>query len=300
MLDRKGIFSFLAITFGITYSIEIALILAGFRIIPGQSSYKQLIIAAVMWAPGLATVVTARWITREGLSLANLRLGPWKPYLANALLIPAIFVMIYALTWLLGLAQPDWQLVQFQDIFRQAGMQMPPMPSPLLVLALIFLASLFPAPLLNGLIAFGEELGWRGYLLPKLMPLGKTKAYLLTGIVWGLWHLPLVLVGFTYPGYPLLGALAFTFLLTGLGIYLNELTLRYRSSFLAGWVHGIFNSQKLGLWALLFPTLNPLLGGFAGLIGILAWFALGMWQVRRGDAAAASLQMKPAQGPAAL
>ena len=38
-----------------------------------------------------------------------------------------------------------------------------------------------------------KELGWRGYLLPKLMPLGEKKALLISGLIWGLWHAPQVL-----------------------------------------------------------------------------------------------------------
>jgi hypothetical protein len=43
-------------------------------------------------------------------------------------------------------------------------------------------------------------------------------------------------------------------LTTALGVYINELTLRYRSTILAGWLHGLFNSQGYGIWRILFPT----------------------------------------------
>jgi hypothetical protein len=43
----------------------------------------------------------------------------------------------------------------------------------------------------------------------------------------------------------------------------------------------VFNSQKLGVWAVLFPAVNPLIGGFAGLVGIVVWLLLGLWQMRR-------------------
>lgn len=212
----------------------------------------------------------------------NVRFGSWSPYLASGLLIPFCFIIIYGITWLLGLGQPDWQLQQFQEMVSEAaGVELPAMPSPLLILPLIFIGSLIAAPIVNGLFGFGEELGWRGYLLPKLMPLGKLRAYLLVGLVWGFWHLPLLLIGFTYPGYPLPGVLAFIALTIAFGVYLNELTLHHRSSILAGWVHGVFNSQKLGVWALLFPQVNPLLGGYAGLIGITVWLVLGVWEMRR-------------------
>jgi membrane protease YdiL (CAAX protease family) len=41
-------------------------------------------------------------------------------------------------------------------------------------------------------LSLGEELGWRGYLLPRLLPLGRTPALLVTGLVWAAWHLPLI------------------------------------------------------------------------------------------------------------
>ncbi len=281
-IDRRGIFSFLAITFVVTYVIEGALILGGFRIVPGATSWGQYIILAVMWVPGVAAVLTVKLITREGFGALRLRFGSWRPYAIAALIVPACFLVIYLLTWLLGLGQPDWKFTSFLDqIAKQSAGEMPPMPSPFLVWPAIFFATLVVAPFFNGLFGFGEELGWRGYLLPKLMPLGKPRAYGLLGLIWGLWHLPLVLVGFTYPGHPLLGVLMFVGLTSTFGIYLNELTLRHRSSILAGWAHGVFNSQKLGAWALLFPCVNPLLGGYAGVLGLGVWLALGLFEARR-------------------
>jgi len=58
------------------------------------------------------------------------------------------------------------------------------------------------------LLAFGEEFGWRGYLLPKLLPLGEVKAALIVGLIWGPWHLPLLIVGLNYPGQPIIAVLA--------------------------------------------------------------------------------------------
>ncbi len=281
-LDTKGIASFLLITFGVTYAIEGVLILSGFRITKLPAAYGQLIIAAVMWVPALATVLTVRFVTREGFAVVNLRFGSWRPYFISALLVPICFVVIYGVTWLLGFGRPDWRLEQFvATVGSAAGSDPPVLPSPAFVLSVLFVVTLVIAPFVNGLLALGEEMGWRGYLLPKLMVLGKLRAYLLVGIVWGLWHLPLIVIGFTYPGHPVLGTLAFIALTITFGMYLNELTLHYRSSILAGWVHGVFNSQKLGVWILLFPTVNSLVGGFAGIVGIMVWLSLGLREMRR-------------------
>ncbi len=282
MIDRKGIFSYLIITFTLTYAIEGALIWSGFRIGEQPALYGQLAIVGVMWVPALATALTVKLITHEGFAGANLRFGSWRPYLKTALVIPTIFALIYALTWLLGLGQPDWQLQTMRDLMSAAGADLSRMPQPATIILGTLAATLLITPFLNSLVGFGEELGWRGFLLPKLMPLGKARAYLLMGVIWGMWHAPLVVIGFNYPGYPILGILWMIGLTTTLGIYINELSLRHRSSILAAWMHGVFNSQGYGIWRLLFPAVNPLLGGMTGLVAILVWFALGVWEIRRG------------------
>ena len=67
---------------------------------------------------------------------------------------------------------------------------------------------------------------------------------------------------------------------TALSIFMNELTLRYRSSILAGWIHGVFNGQGYGIWRILFNDVNPLLGGMTGLVGIAVWLLVGLGTVR--------------------
>ena len=282
MLNRKGILSFLLITFGITYGIEFILILNGVRFDPMTQTQAQLVVAALMWVPAFATLITMRFVTHEKASLLNLRFGPLKPYLQAAWLVSALFILVYGLTWLFGLDKPDWYLVAFQEMVAKyaQGKEVSPMPSPWVILPALYFASLLTAPILNTLFAPGEEIGWRGYLLPQLMPLGKPRAYLLLGLIWSAWHWPLIWIGFDYGQSNFLAAiLVFSGLTTGLGIFLNELTLRYKSSILAGFAHSVFNSQRLGVWGLLFPGGNPLLGGCVGLIGVLTWLALGLWQI---------------------
>jgi hypothetical protein len=281
MIDRRGITAFLLITFGITYAIEGTLILAGFRLTGIPPLYGPLVVGAVMWVPAVATVLTVKVVTHEGFAITNLRIGAVRPFLTSALVVPACFIATYALTWCLGLGQPDWSLAGFRAMMASTGVKTATMPSSAVILPAIFLAGVCLGPTINGIFGFGEEFGWRGYLLPKLMPLGKPKAYALVGVAWGLWHAPLIVVGFNYPGYPLLGIVGMVVMTTALGVYINELTLRTRSSILAGWIHGAFNGQAYGIWRLLFPHVNPLLGGFTGVVGVAVWLVPGLWEAWR-------------------
>jgi hypothetical protein len=289
MLDRKGIASFVAIAFGLTWLIEGIMILGGLRspavgktAAGGGGSAMAfigpLVLGGMMWMPALATLFTTRFVTREGLAIANIRLGPWRPYFVSALTVPALFLVTYVLSAVLCGVAPDWRFAGFS---RSVGIDPSTLSPPAVAVAGLFLGSTILAPFLNGVFGFGEELGWRGYLLPKLMPLGKPKAYAILGIIWGLWHAPLILVGLNYPGHPFLGVLGMIGVTTALGIYLNEQTLRHRSSILAGWIHGAFNCQVYGVWRVLFPDMDPLLGGFTGVVGIAIWTIFGLWDMRR-------------------
>ncbi len=278
-IQYKGILWFLAITFSITYGIELILMSKG--VSPIVYGLGQYVVAAVMWVPGLAALITVKFITKEKLSLLNIRFGNWRGYASSALLIPLCFICIYFLTYLFGMGTPDWGLESLKKIFKKGGVDVPEIPDPKITWTALYASTLFVAPIINTVFGFGEELGWRGFLLPRLMPLGKLKAYVILGIIWGLWHFPLIWAGFMYPGHPFLGMVMFTLMTTVFGAYMNEMTLKHESSILAGWLHGIFNSQRLGIWTLLMPGVNPLFGGFSGIIGLTVWTLLLVFVIKQ-------------------
>ncbi len=74
-----------------------------------------------------------------------------------------------------------------------------------LIVAIQIAISFTLGPLINTLLALGEELGWRGFLLPSLLPLGQWRAILMSGLIWGVWHAPAILQGHNYPSQPVLG-----------------------------------------------------------------------------------------------
>jgi uncharacterized protein len=132
--------------------------------------------------------------------------------------------------------------------------------------------AILTAPLLNALPTFGEEFGWRGYLLPKLMPLGGAKAILLSGIIWGVWHWPVILMGYNfgmdYFGAPILGPLMMVWFTIVSGALFGWVTIKTASVWPAVIGHGALNG--IAALSLVFVAGEPssLLGPTpVGLIG---------------------------------
>ncbi len=102
--------------------------------------------------------------------------------------------------------------------------------------------------IIGSFAAFGEEGGWRGYMMPKLIKImGRKRALLLGGIIWGLWHAPLTCIGHNfgtdYPGFPYVGILLMCIFCTLLGILLTFLTEMSGSVWPAVFVHAIGNAS---------------------------------------------------------
>lgn len=121
----------------------------------------------------------------------------------------------------------------------------------------------------NAVLGFGEEFGWRGYLLWELAPLGFWKASFAIGLLWGLWHAPLVYIGLNYPSYPLIGIIVFTVVCMAISPLFTFVVLKGRSVLPAALLHGVFNAGGfLGLVATdeaMFRELVASEGGIAGL-----------------------------------
>ncbi len=102
---------------------------------------------------------------------------------------------------------------------------------------------------LNGIIAVGEELAWRGFLQNVLIDkLGMTKGIILLGLLWSFWHLPVFLAGHNEPEYPILGTFVIQPIrLVALSFFWAWLTLTCRSFIPAALAHGALNSIQEGI-----------------------------------------------------
>jgi len=118
--------------------------------------------------------------------------------------------------------------------------------------------------IINAIFAFGEELGWRGYLLKTLQNKKLFPVSLIIGIVWGLWHFPLILIGHNYPQHPVTGVgmmIIFCILLSPVMIYI---VIKSKSVITAAIFHGINNAIG-GVTVLYIVGGNDLLNGVCGL-----------------------------------
>ena len=141
----------------------------------------------------------------------------------------------------------------------------------LLVLVQIGQALIF-GPLINIIFTMGEELGWRGFLLPKLLPLGQWKALLVSGAIWGIWHAPAIVQGHNYPDHPILGILLMIVFCILLGIIIGWMYLNTRSPWVAALAHGSINAWAGLPFLFLKPGFDTALGG--ALTSIPGWIVM--------------------------
>lgn len=286
-VDWRRVLVFCALAFAISGSAAFYLAqIGGLAALGGVQGY---LVLGLWYMPGpaLAHLLT-RLVTREGWQGLWLRprfRAGWRMWLV-AWFAPALIIIAGAALYFAIFPQYfDRTLSTARGLLEQASAAGTPVPfGPEVLILIQVVQGVVIAPVLNALPTLGEEFGWRAYLQPKLMPLGWRRAMLVMGVVWGVWHWPIVALGYNYglayAGAPWLGMLAFVWFTFTFGTLLGWLTLRGGSVWPAVIGHGALN----GIAAL--PALfvqgepNPLLGplGHGVVAGIpLALLALWLW-----------------------
>jgi len=212
----------------------------------------------IMIFPALIAIIL-RLVFADGFKNSGFRFGKFKNYLymlSVIVIFTGISILINALIY--G-KSPDWQLANMGT----HGLTLIGKPAS----AGLFWTFQF---LIIGLVAnltfpiimmLGEEYGWRSYLLPKLLPLGFGKANIIVGVIWGIWHAPVILMGYNYGMYAWTGVILFIIVTTILGTLFNYMYVRGNSVILVAVGHGWFNG--------LIPSVI-LLTGFMGKETIIA------------------------------
>ncbi|MGV1008918.1 MAG: CPBP family intramembrane glutamic endopeptidase [Dermatophilaceae bacterium] len=237
---------------------------------------------AMMVTPTVAAVTATFLVLRPTHRARYVGLVPLRPvarlvrFLVIALIGPPLFVFAAVLVagWF-GVAQVDPSLDAFADAIARSDPSGQSALSGLSTsaLTLILLATILINSIAGSVSAFGEELGWRGFLLPTLRPLGTWPALVLTGVIWGLWHAPLILLGYNYGRGDVLGLLYMVVLCVLLGALLGWLRMRSASVWPAAVAHGAFNASSPVAFVL---VANPSSGISTPVIGWTGWLVLAL------------------------
>lgn len=277
-VDWKGIAGFVVLTFLITWPVELAAYAQGVRYVvtPSGADPRGLwLLAAVAFIPAFAAWIVRSTLTKEGFGSAGLRFGPWQYYALVWIGMPWLYFIIYALTAVAGAGHFDPSLRAATEVLQHSGRRLDL--AQFLTLTLAWTLSV--GIIFNMIFTFGEEFGWTGFLFPKLLPLGRWRATALYGVIWGLWHAPLVLggfiYGFAYGGFPVTGIVMTCFWTIAVGSIQAALRIRSNSVVLTTFFHSAFNSQARGIVLFLVFGVTPLIGGTTGVIGIVVTALIG-------------------------
>lgn len=198
------------------------------------------LVYGLMWTPGIASIV-ARLVFREGFRDVSFRVGGkagWRAIALAWLLPPVLGAVVYGLAWATGLA--SFGVPALADV----GLSGHGQPARLAILLGI---SLTLASALSLVSAAGEEIGWRGYLLTRLVEAEVPRPVLLSGVVWAVWHLPLVVSG-QYAAGPsrALSAVVFVLTVVGIGFVMGWMRLTTGSVWPAVVLHAVWNAVIQG------------------------------------------------------
>jgi len=279
-IDRKRIFIFVGITYGITIALALVVFFNGglYSRYPVEKAHlASLLLAATMFAPAVANIAT-RLATREGWSNTflrpNLRRG-WPFYLA-AWSLPIMAIIVGgAIYYLLFPGKFDLSM----PWARAAGV-ISATDTWSVVMSRTIVGSLLYTPI-TIFVMFGEEFGWRAYLLPKLMPLGPRKAVLLMGAIWAVFHWPIIFMGWNYGlgywGAPVAGPLLFVLVLIVESAFYAWVTLRTGSVWPACIAHAASNFVGPLMAYFLRGEWDKLIGpSTVGIVGVLGYALLAL------------------------
>ena len=210
---------------------------------------------------GLLILIVLRFVAgRDAMAQVGLAWGKGRYWLLFGFGIIAYYVLQSVLNAAFGLGS--------------SKLAPPPNPPGLHLSQNVFLLiagvqSVLLAPILAIVIAFGEEYGWRGYLQNELFKMGRVRGVLLLGLIWGAWHWPLILMGYNYPGHPLLGLLLMALYTIGLAIVLGYAVLKTGSVLLAAYLHALNNQVVAFILAMGFKPFDNAFSFDIGIYGVV-------------------------------
>lgn len=279
----------LYILFSFAFSWTVALIM-GLAHISIDSILGTILLAGLyMPGPALATFVIQKFIYKEGF-----RQYGWtfdKKAIKWILFTPLIFLALTILTFLIvGLLGNTHLIPEFGQIdFSQANFnlrlkelasskidienaELPDIPPKLLFIAMLA-QGIIGGSTISLPIMFGEEFGWRGLMLKETKSFGFLKANIFIGFVWGIWHLPVILMGHNYPNHPHIGIVMMCLFTIAVAPLFAYVRIKTKSILGSCMLHGMLNATG-AMYMLYIANRNELYSSVAGWAGIIAGIVL--------------------------
>ena len=236
----------------------------GLAINPANQILYFALSTGAMLLPMLAVIITQLVFKEpvlQGLDI-SFKINRW--WVIGWLLMPILAMAVLGVTLLMPGAKwtPDSEMIQM------ARQSMPEGFGLWGIVGIAIVSGMVSGISINAVFAFGEEIGWRGYLLKLFKGKKFLVAALFIGIIWGLWHAPLILHGHNYPQHPEVGVLMMVVLCVLLTTMLMYFRLKSCSVIVPAIMHGTYNAVA-GISNLLVTPFDDLLYGCPGLAGMI-------------------------------
>ncbi|MEV6037015.1 CPBP family intramembrane glutamic endopeptidase [Nonomuraea sp. NPDC052116] len=270
---KRPLLIFVVLAFGLSWAAALPLWFAGgigsplLRPLATLMMFTPSVGVLGVWA--VTRTPFREWARQTGLTLGE-RKGRTGVLILTAWLgVPLLLLLAAVLSAALGLFSLDLdQFSLFRAALRAQGVGVPESLTTAVVLQLV--VAVVAGPVLNAIPALGEEWGWRGWLLPRLVSTnGMLLGLVYTGVIWGLWHAPLTLLGYNYARLSSWAALFFVGFCVLFGVLIGWLRLRTGSVWPAVVAHGSLNAvaQSVLLLGDAAAPPNEVLVGLTGLVG---------------------------------
>lgn len=254
------------------------LLAAVFYVLGGRlNTFPAFVVLIVyMFIPMTMAIIVQKLVYKEALrEPLGISLKPNRWFLVAWLLPPIIAVATVGVSLLFPGVAYSSQMTRLFEMFEstltpeqieQAKSQIAALPIHLIWLTLM--QGLIAGVTINAVAAFGEELGWRGLLQRQLGYLGFWKSSAIIGLIWGVWHAPIIIQGYNYPEHPLAGVLMMTVFTLLLSPIFSYVRLKAKSVIAAAIIHGSLNGT-VGLAIMVVKGGNDLTVGVTGLPGFI-------------------------------
>jgi hypothetical protein len=280
-MENKGVTLYLILVFGLAFAAEAVLLPLGILTLTDPGTVSYVLWSVIFFIPALSSWIATTIAPPNQRFLPEVWPLPAGPTLRIALGVPAIFAVVYGIAALFGFTRPQWNLGPLMAQLEQAQTFSETMRASMSPFLLVFgiIVTILLGCTIFAVLALGSELGWRGYLLPRLLPGGVLRAHVLTGLLWAVWFFPVIF--WMYRGGTTSGSmLGFTLralvMSVALSIILGEIVRRHEHVGLAAVFLGSFVAQSEGMWRFLFPIGNPPWTGVFGIISLLVWCLIAL------------------------